>query len=103
MVTRSAKNECQRHERSQMDESLTAAASRRNPHDLDRIGLEEVDPPPGTRLALGLGAPLAVVLGAQVAVVPVAGVTPTDRRRLVRWLPEADVHTCGERSLISPI
>ena len=59
---------------------LTTAATGGHSYDLDRVRLEQVDPPPRAGFALGLGAPLAVVFRAQVAVVRVRGVTSAHRR-----------------------
>jgi hypothetical protein len=73
---------------------LTAAASRRHADNLDGVRLEKIDSPPGTRLALGFRASLAVVFRAEVTVVTVIRISAPHGRRLVRRFAETDVRTC---------
>lgn len=48
---------------------FTATASCRHPDNLDGIWLEEVDPPPGTGLALGFRASFPIMFRAEVTVI----------------------------------
>lgn len=73
---------------------FTAAASRRHPNNFDGIWLEEVDPPPGTGLALGFRASFPVVLRAKVTIITVIRVSAPHSRRLVCRFAETHVRTC---------
>jgi hypothetical protein len=75
---------------------VTATAARGNANHADGIGPQQVHHPPRRRLLHGLRAPLAVMHRRALAVVAIARGATSDRRRLVRWLPEGHVRPCKQ-------
>lgn len=77
-----------------MTRDFTTAASCCHSDDFDGVRLEEVDPPPRTRLTLGFCASLPVMFRAEVAVVAMICIAASHGSRLIRRLAETDVCTC---------